>query len=207
MSAEEAGTREPEVGLDDLFGSPRPAASARTPAAPPADGRWLLGRLFFAVALGAVIYGLLYLFRLTVPYPLLVITIFVVTLMKYVLARIGIRPLPAQLTGRGLRSPTAGPAARRRGNQEPDGLELAVLGWTEPLATAGKDDHQYRRMILPRLRELADERLRQRHGVTRASDPRRAREMMGEHLWRMLHEPSTATPRDMALLVERIEEL
>jgi hypothetical protein len=204
---EDGTTREPEVGLDDLFGAPRPQGWSSTRGGPVPGGRWLLGRLFFAVALAAVIYGLLYLFRLTVPYPLLVFTIFIVTLMKYLLSRIGVRPLPRQLTGRGLWAAVAGSGAGQRGTQEPDGWELAVSGWTDRLSHAGRDAAVYRGSILPRLGELADERLRLRHGVTRASDPRRAREMMGEHLWRMLHDLSSATPRDMALLVDRIEEL
>lgn len=204
---EEGATREPEVGLDDLFGAPRPQGWSPAQGVATPGGRWLLGRLFFAVALAAVIYGLLYLFRFTVPYPLLVVTIFVVTLMKYVLSGIGIRPLSPQLTGRGLWRATARSVAGQKEHKGTDGWEFAVNSWTDRFSRVGKDSAAYRKIILPRLGELADERLRLRYGVTRASDPRRAREMMGEHLWRMLHDLSSATPRDMALLVERIEEL
>ncbi len=196
-----------EVGLDDLFATPRGVPPLPVVRVPSPAGRWLLGRAFFAVALGAVLYGLLYLVRLTAPYPLLVVTIFVITVLKYALGRIAARPLPRQLTGRGIRPGDPGSGAGWPGPHR-DGLDLAVGRWTEALHRGSRDSGWHADVVLPRLGELVDERLRLRHGFTRASDPPRAREMMGEHLWRMLHDPSAGgTPRDMARMVTRIEEL
>jgi hypothetical protein len=57
--------------------------------------------------------------------------------------------------------------------------------------------------------ELTDERLRLRHGITRASDPRRARELLGEPLWQLLGDPGRRPPkaRDLATHVETLERL
>ncbi|WP_460913745.1 hypothetical protein [Plantactinospora veratri] len=59
------------------------------------------------------------------------------------------------------------------------------------------------------LAELVDELLRQRHGVTRASDPERARGLLGEPLWNFLDTPPkrTPAPRDLAAIVAQLEKL
>lgn len=201
------GWHSSEVGLDDLFGAPRVASGpARLPAVP--AGRWLIGRLFFSVALGAVIYGLLYLARYAAPYPLLVVTIFVITVLRHIHRRLAICPLPPQITGRGIRPMEPGVARPQRSDPDADGLDLAVGQWIGRLERSGRDPTWFADKVQGRMGELVDERLRLRHGLTRASDPRRAREMMGEHLWKMLQDSSVGgTPRDMAQVVTRIEEL
>ncbi len=61
---------------------------------------------------------------------------------------------------------------------------------------------------MPVLAELTDERLRLRHGLTRASDPRRARELIGETLWSALEEPGRRVkPRDPTQYIESLERL
>ena len=199
-----------EVGLDDLFGrsggsSPWfPAGSSSQTS----GATWLLGRLLFSLAVSAVIYGLLYFMHLVVPFPLLVATIFVITLIKYVLAGVAAGPLPRQLTGRGIRPMDEDLSAVAAVDAAQDGIAVAVGRWTSRLGSAG-EGRRGRAAQPTWLGELVDERLRLHHGFTRATDPRRAREMMGEHLWRMLHNPSAGgpTPRDMATMVKWIEEL
>jgi hypothetical protein len=63
--------------------------------------------------------------------------------------------------------------------------------------------------VLPVLAELTDERLRLRHGITCASDPRRARELLGEPLWLVLTEHGRRPPkaRDLTMYVEALERL
>ena len=63
--------------------------------------------------------------------------------------------------------------------------------------------------MLPRIGELADERLRQRHGLTRASDPHRARQLLGEEAWQFLHTRPRrkVNPRDVASIVAKVEGL
>jgi hypothetical protein len=195
-----------EVGLDALFERPRGAQVRRGQSVYPPGARWLVGRLFFAIALAAVIDGLLYIGRLVVPFALLATTIFVVTLLKQALTGIAARPLPRQLTGRGLR-PMDPDAPAPPGAEETDGIAVAVGRWNARLAGSGGPFRRGTSAVW--LGDLVDERLRLRHGVTRVSDPQRAREMMGEHLWRMLQDPSAGgpTPRDMAAMLNRIEEL
>jgi hypothetical protein len=90
-----------------------------------------------------------------------------------------------------------------------DSLRSAVRRWEQRLEWSQSDPASFSRNVLPVLAELTDERLRLRHGITRASDPRRARELLGEPLWLMLADPGRRPPRprDLATYVETLERL
>jgi hypothetical protein len=90
-----------------------------------------------------------------------------------------------------------------------DALRTAINGWERPLDWSGGNRQRFTERILPRIGELADERLRQRHGLTRESDPGRARTLLGEPLWRFLSTPSRRppSPRDLAAIVAELEKL
>ncbi|MFG2099061.1 hypothetical protein ACGFJ5_00505 [Micromonospora echinaurantiaca] len=90
-----------------------------------------------------------------------------------------------------------------------DALRTAINGWEVPLDWSATRPERFTKVILPRLGELADERLRQRHGVTRESDPARARALLGERLWTFLETPPrrTPSPRDLAAIVAELEKL
>jgi len=90
-----------------------------------------------------------------------------------------------------------------------DALRAAVRRWEDHLHWATADGARFSRNVLPVLAELVDERLRQRHGITRASDPRRARQLLGEPLWRVLTDPGRRPPkaRDLAAYVTSLENL
>jgi hypothetical protein len=90
-----------------------------------------------------------------------------------------------------------------------DSLRAAVRRWERRLEWAQSDPATFSRNVLPVLAELTDERLRLRHGITRASDPRRARELLGEPLWLMLGDAGRRPPRarDLANYVEALERL
>jgi hypothetical protein len=90
-----------------------------------------------------------------------------------------------------------------------DSLRTAVRRWEQRLDWAQSDADQFSRNVLPVLAELTDERLRLRHGITRASDPQRARELIGEPLWQLLNEPRRRPPkaRDLAGYVQALETL
>jgi hypothetical protein len=207
-------SRREVVGLDDLF------AREEAPAAEPSrgwtrrlGGRWLLGRVFFSVALGTVIYGLLWVVRVGVPYGLIVVTIFAVTILRAAVARIDARPMPVGITGRGLGPPTDPQLATAVDADEgrtPDGMRIAVGRWDSRLNYPARDPERLVRVVLPRLREMADERLRLHHGFTMSTDPSRARRMLGEHAWKMFYEQPPRggfSPQDLAALVERMEQL
>ena len=104
---------------------------------------------------------------------------------------------------------------KRRGNgragdgRGQDALRAAVRRWERSLDRAHSDADLYARNVLPVLAELADERLRLRHGITRVSDPRRARELLGDPLWAALHDRGrrTAKSRDLETYVDALEAL
>jgi hypothetical protein len=90
-----------------------------------------------------------------------------------------------------------------------DSLRTAVRRWEQRLERSQSDPASFSRNVLPVLAELTDERLRLRHGITRASDPRRARELLGDPLWSMLDDPGRRPPRtrDLAAYLEALERL
>ncbi len=61
----------------------------------------------------------------------------------------------------------------------------------------------------PLIADLVDERLRQRHGLTRDGDPERARALLGDPLWKLLEKPvkRTPAPRELAAIVAQLEKL
>jgi hypothetical protein len=111
--------------------------------------------------------------------------------------------------------PTPKPVARRATADSEDlyhwtgtdSLRSAVRRWEERLVWSRSDPDAFARNVLPMLGELADERLRLHHGITRASDPRRARDLLGEPLWLALDAPRRRPPRDMTAFVEALERL
>jgi hypothetical protein len=89
-----------------------------------------------------------------------------------------------------------------------DALRTAVARWERLLHRAGADVGSARATHRT-IGEIADERLRQRHMVSRTGDPARARTLLGEPLWRYLSTPPTRnlSPRDAAAYVQQLERL
>jgi len=111
--------------------------------------------------------------------------------------------------------PQPRPAARR-GEEDgdyrwagTDTLRAAVRSWERQLDWSQSDAERFSRNVLPGLAELTDERLRLKHGITRASDPRRARELLGEPLWEFLGAPGRRMPkpRELSTYVEALEKI
>ncbi|MDI6098395.1 hypothetical protein QLQ12_07240 [Actinoplanes sp. NEAU-A12] len=90
-----------------------------------------------------------------------------------------------------------------------DALRAAVRRWEQNLDRAHSDPDLHSRNVLPVLAEMTDERLRLRHGITRASDPRRARELLGDDLWSALSGPTRRSlkPRDVETYLDTMERL
>lgn len=90
-----------------------------------------------------------------------------------------------------------------------DALRSAVRAWAQGLAWSHGNPGSFARVVLPRLRDLADERLRLRHGVTRASDPDRARQLLGERTWAILdgHPNRTPTLTDYTAIASELEKI
>lgn len=112
---------------------------------------------------------------------------------------------------RRVRPPLPSRAAGRRHSLDapPDGLRHAVKRWETRLEWCHADTGAFNRKVIPALGEVVDERLRQRHGVTRASDPARAQQLVGEPLWTFLSVPARRppAPRELANLIAWMERI
>jgi hypothetical protein len=212
-----------QPGSMDEFGSLVRRSPDRDDRPPLATARWWIVHIFAAVSLGTIIYGLLRFMRLGVPYGLVAVTVLAILVLKHVLGEISARaehPLPDAVTGRGIeptapgvvddRQPEREEAAGLRQSVGPtDGLKYAIGRWEDRLSWSERDPQRFGSLVVPRLRELVDERLRQRYGLTCASDPRRAQQVLGEQVWTLLHGPATRKldPRDVASVVARLESI
>ncbi|SDT70546.1 hypothetical protein [Actinoplanes derwentensis] len=190
-------------GLDDLFGS-GPGGNRRRPEEP--EG--VVKRRSIAVTLigNAVVIGLaavvitaaLRAGGLSIS-PLLLVSLLLGLRLVIRAVRV-VAPPPAPRL-RSKIGTDSGPAA--------DALRSAVRRWERNLDRANSDPELYARNVLPVLAELTDERLRLRHGITRASDPRRARELLGDELWSALAEPGRRglKARDVETYLDAMERL
>jgi hypothetical protein len=189
--------------LDDLLGYEEDQPASHRQAAARSTYRWLIRPLVVSL-LGAVMGGLLLrLAGVAVPYPLIFMVLLAALLLRRALAWIAPMAVP-----RDLLRPPAGPADAET---ERDGLRLAAGRWETRLSWVRlqNDPGQFSRTIQPRLVQLIDERLRLRHGVVRATDPARARALLGDPLWTFVTTPvrSPMAPRDLAALISRMEAL
>jgi hypothetical protein len=197
-------------GLDDLFTFAEEPLRDDEPAEVverrrPRIGRWLGNALLIAIATTVTVAvtranGI----RVSI---LLVIAAFVaLRLLMLAVSEVAPPPLPKPV--RGVVANTADNDGLYRWTGT-DLLRTAVRGWERRLGWAQSDHSAFSRNVLPVLAELADERLRLRHGITRASDPRRARELLGEPIWQMLGEPGRKAPkaRELTAYVETLERL
>jgi hypothetical protein len=181
--------------LEDLFSAPEPPEQPRQASVPPL--RWVT-LLLSAVALAGLAFVALRLNEITAP----VLVLFVAALTLVGALRLVRR----------LRPP---PPSRHAGRHHedrmhvPDGLKAAINRWDTMLDWCQSDVARYNRRVLPRLSELADERLRQGHGVTRTSDPHKARSILGNALWEHLTTPQRRPPgpRELDQIVSALEKL
>ncbi|NJC70251.1 hypothetical protein HC031_11090 [Planosporangium thailandense] len=195
--------RERDVGIDDLLGAP-----AEGEAEPqPGTGRPVRSRRWWTALVAAVVSGAAYVVSLPlglkIPYILLFSGCFALLAVRRAVRAVA---APRMTIGTDRPSPVA---ARIDPTRVPDGIELALGRWDTRLSESERDPKRFMSIVRPRLAEIADERLRQRHGVSRVDDPARARQLMGERLWTFLFSPLGAVPnpRELADVVEDMEKL
>lgn len=187
------------ASIDDLLTFEEEPASAPETR----RGGWLRAvprTVLVAGAATAVLVAVLRAVGFTVSLPVLVAGVLALLAVRAVTRRLAPPP-----------SPPCGPRVSRDEERGPgrDALRAAVNGWEVPLDWSTTQPERFSRVVLPRIAELADERLRQRHGVTRESDPARARAILGDRLWAFLATPGRRppSPRDLAAIVAELEKI
>jgi hypothetical protein len=185
------------TSLDDLLSHADEATAPRPPAQRLAA--WVGKAVPGAAALGAALVLVLRLFGLDLSFPLAVAAFLALLALRR--AVVALQPVALRRT-RAVREAAADPPA-------PDALALAVAGWQARLNWSRAGAGRFPRAVRPRLAEVIDERLRQRHGFTRTGDPVRARRVLGERLWSFLAGPADRIPpsRDLAELLADVEKI
>jgi hypothetical protein len=195
-------------GLDDLFAmgaEPAVEEPLATERRPPSRALWVLRNLLLVAAATVVAVAALRSAGIGVSVLLVIAAFVALRLLMLAVAEVAPPPAPQR------------PAPRRTVADEEgfyhwagtDSLRSAVRRWEQRLEWSQSDPAAFARNVLPVLAELTDERLRLRHGFTSASDPRRARQVLGEPFWQMLTDPGPRRPRarDLASYVETLERL
>ncbi|MFC0526292.1 hypothetical protein [Phytohabitans kaempferiae] len=193
------------ASIDDLLGHeeeppPREPKRLRT------GGGWWIRTLLTAGALAAVAVFGLRMAGLTLSIPLAYAGFLALLMLRRVVALVAAPPAAKA----GLRRATGEESGAYNWQASQDALRVAVHRWEVPLGWSRREDiDRYVRTVPKMIRELADERLRQRHGLTIASDPKSARALLGEELWTFLTTPVKRPPptRDLVAAVSRLEKL
>jgi hypothetical protein len=204
-SPRQRSARAADAHLDELLGFEEAGPPVPTRAA---SRPWLLRSVLQTFVLSAVVYTAFHVVNLAPPYALIV-----AVCAGAVLIRHGVRATaePAwQRTADVVRPPGPRHAIGPGGwYADSDGMLAAVRRWDRRLEWGTTAPERFHATVVARLRELADERLRQQHAITRASDPVRARGLLGEELWTLLHDrvDRVSTPRDVAAALSQLESL
>lgn len=196
------------VRLDDLLS----AGVAPPPLLSREDERpWVLGAVLMAFLASAVVYMVLSLLGVRLAYPLIAAACVGVALVRQAARAAG---EPSWLRASDLVRPLAVPRRREPGSayEGGDGMAMAVRRWHRRLEWGATgvvaDTGRFARTVGAPLGELVDERLRQRHGITRATDPARARAIVGESLWALLgSQRRLPTAREIAAAVAELDRI
>lgn len=167
--------------------------------------RWWLADLVISAVVAAGVYVVIRVIGFETPLPVLFAIVLTVMLLRR-----AIRSVPATPPPPATRSDLWGVTDDGADRSPPaDGVVRAVQRWESRFGWTERDPSRYKSAVQPRLYELVDERLRQRHGITMRSDPDRARALIGEQLWTFLHARVARTPnaREMAAVVDEMEKI
>jgi hypothetical protein len=183
-----------DANLDDLLGE----VEAPTPTPTRQFGRWALRGVVQTFVVTLVVYTLARAVGLAPPFLLVFSVSAGAVLVR--LAAVSVKPPRGNRPTRLVAARPAEPPARA------DGVLAAVRHWDRRLADTGRGAGDPGLGVA--LGELADERLRQRHGLTRASDPARARALLGEAVWALLGAgTSTVTAAQAETAIRRLESM
>lgn len=194
------------ASIDDLLGQEEEEPAARPSRRRLPAGRWISTGLTAAGLTAVTVVGLL-LVSIEASIPAIFAGWLALLLVRRATAQVAPPPPPR---------PTY--ARRGAGSADDDGMYdwdaldslRGVIGrWENKLIWSQAESGRFAQGVHPDLGELVDERLRHRHGLTRASEPDRARALLGEPLWKFLTTPTKRppAPRDLAAIVAQLEKL
>jgi hypothetical protein len=167
--------------------------------------RWWVRALIISLTVAGAAYAVLRVSGLVAPYPVLVAVIYAAMVLRRALTAVPPAPPPPAAYSAlwGVTDDDAGRLAPI------DGLVRAVQRWEARFGWTERDPARYATAVHPRLYELVDERLRQRHGITLRDEPARARALIGEQLWTFLHARVARTPtaRELTAVANEMEKI
>jgi hypothetical protein len=191
------------TSIDDLLGY-----DEEQPAGGPGRGRaaTLVRTALLAAALVGGVLLVLRLASITVPLALVTVGVLALLTLRRVIRLVAPGVPRSRRTAAGA-DPVVDEGAYRWST--PDAMRRAVLRWEHRLAWHQDVPGTFAVQFQPILRELADERLRRGYGLTIATDPARARAVLGEPLWAVLtaeHRRGPG-PRELEQAVAGLEKL
>lgn len=207
--------RSSTASIDDLLGYEEEPAAAEEVRRRRFSWKWLIGSLLLAAGLAWSAVLVARMFGVGLPQLVTFASIFALLTLLRVLRGVA----PQRLRPGRERPDADGRAESRRSalsmperldrRSAQDGAVTAASRWETRLSWTQSDPERFAKVVLPALTELVDERLRQRHGFTRATDPGRARELLGDPLWTFLADvpKKSPTPREFAALLAQLEAL
>lgn len=164
--------------------------------------RPLVRAVALAAAIGLAVWYLGQLIvRVRFPYPLVVAVLLALTVGRLLVTPLRPPPLLAPPVREDTGSLVFG---------VPDRPFADVRRWEDRLEWTRGDPEYFGRTVVPTIAALVDERLRQRYGLTRGTDPVRAREILGPGVWEFLDTTQprrVPSPGALALLVHELEQL
>jgi hypothetical protein len=167
--------------------------------------RWWLRDVLISLVVAGGAYAVLRVSGFVAPYAVLAAVVYALLLLRRAVLAVPAMPPPpaaySELWGVIDDSPDRYAPV--------DGVVRAVQRWEARFGWTERDPARYKSAVHPRLYELVDERLRQRHSITLRTHPARARALIGEQLWTFLHARVARTPtaREMAAVVDEMEKI